>query len=116
MASKQLSRKTAAATVNFRPPTVRVKAPKIVIPEIKIPPINVPPVNFGPISNELSKLSRAVDSLQHIVNEQHTTIESLQKTIASINIPVPPPRPRTFSVEIDDGNGGMRKMRVRASK
>ena len=115
MANKQLSRKTATAQVNFRPPTVRIKAPKVVVPEIKIPPIHIPPVNFGPISNELSKLNEAVRSLQHVVNEQHTTIESLQTTIANIEIKIPP-RPRTFAVEIEDGNGGMRRMRVRASK
>jgi len=115
MASDKLSRRTAAATVNFRPPRVRVKAPKIVVPEIKIPPIMVPPVNFGPISNELSKLNDAVGQLRHIVDEQHTTIEKLERTIANIKITVPN-RPRTFAVEIDDGKGGTRQMRVRASK
>ncbi len=116
MPNRQLSRQQSVpASVQIRPPTVRVKAPKIVVPEIKIPPINIPPVNFGPISNELSKLNDAVRSLQHVVNEQHTTIEKLEKTIANIKITVPS-RPRTFEVDIDDGNGGTRRMRVRAGK
>ena len=115
MADSRLGSSRATTEVRIRPPKVRIQAPKVVVPEIKIPPIMVPPVNFGPISNELSKLNDAVRSLQHVVNEQHTTIESLQKTIANIKITVPP-RPRTFVVDIDDGNGGTRQMRVRAGK
>jgi hypothetical protein len=103
------------ASVQIRPPTVRVKAPKIVIPEIKIPPIQIPPVNFGPISNELSKLNGAVRSLQNVVEDQRAMINKLENTIANIKLIVPP-RPRTFEVDIDDGNGGTRRMRVRASK
>jgi hypothetical protein len=75
----------------------------------------VPPVNFGPISNELGKLNDAVRSLQNVVDQQHSTIEKLERTIANIEVTVPP-RPRTFEVDIDDGNGGTRRMRVRASR
>jgi hypothetical protein len=115
MASKALNRKTAKATVNYKPPTVRVKAPDVVVPEIKIPPIQVPPVNFGPISNELTKLNEAVRALQNVVAFQNATIEKLESRLADIKVTVPP-RPRTFEVDIDDGNGGTRRMRVRASK
>jgi len=102
-----------AAQVTVQGPRVVVKAPPVKIPEIKLPTINVPPPDLGPIVRVLNSLAGAVSELRATVASQQETIQSLAKRLSNIKVTLPP-RPRTYQVEIDDGNGGTRTMRVRA--
>lgn len=115
MAHNRLARKTVPATVQVQPPRVVIKQPPIKIPEIKIPEIRVPPLDLGPIVGVLNSLAGAVSELRVTVASQQETIQTLAKRLSNIKVTMPP-RARTYEVDIDDGKGGTRTLRVRASK
>jgi len=96
-----------------RPPDIKLKTPEIKIPEIKIPEIKVPPVDLGPVVRTLNGLIGAVSDLRGAVAAQQKTILVLAEKVSNIQVTTPP-RPRTYEVEVDDGNGGARKLRIRA--
>ena len=102
-----------AAQVTVQGPRVVVKAPPVKIPEIKLPTINVPPPDLRPIVGVLNSLVAAVSELRATVVSQQETMQTLAKRLSNMKITVPP-RARTYEVEIDDGKGGKRIMRVRA--
>ena len=116
MAAKdQLARRMPTPVVQVKPPVVRVKVPTIKIPEIKLPTINVPPVDLGPVVRTLNGLINAVSDLRGVVAGQQKTLSTLTEKLSNLKVTLPP-RPRTYQVEIDDGDGGTRTMRVRAGK
>ena len=103
-----------------RPPDIKlktppIKLPKIVVPPIVIPEIKVPPVDLGPVVRTLNGLIGAVSDLRGVVAGQQKMLDTLAANMSNLKVTTPP-RPRTYEVDVDDGNGGTRTMRIRAGK
>lgn len=101
------------------PPPMRVK-----LPEIKIPDINVA-IDADGIAAAVNTLAQSMNMLAQqqaqilqTINDHHAVLNKALGNQPAIKVEAPkvtlPPKPRSFTVNVEDGNGETTTMNIRA--
>lgn len=104
-------------SVQVQPPNVKVGSPAVTV-KVDAPQLNMDSAQFASAINELSAIVAQIAQQQNMVlqmlAEQLKTVSNVTPPDIKVAAPVIklPPRPRSFGVEIEDGNGDTTYMRI----
>ena len=113
-----------AVKLQVSPPQVRVRVPEIKIPEIKVPEANVT-VDTAGIADAINALGQVIiqiaqqqNAILQMIDDHHAVLNKALGNQPDIKVEAPkvnmPARPRSFTVEVDDGSAEPTYMRIRA--
>ena len=114
-----------AVQLQVQPPQVRVRIPEIKIPEIKVPE-SVVNMDTTAIADAINGLGQALVQIAQqqaailaTIQEHHGVINKAMTNQPDIKVEAPvvkiPPRPRSFSVEMEDEAGDKIYMNIEAN-